>query len=131
MSRRTFRLGALGWIVPGIVALPFAAMGEAAGGESALAAVLVWWGLGVVGCLIAGVKIGTAVEAKGAMSDAFWSGLGGVATAWAGALAVNVVIEAFVKVLHLGPLTLLLPLPFVVGYGLGFAFAVLARKPGS
>jgi hypothetical protein len=130
MNRRTFRLGALGWIAPGIVALPFAAMSEAAGGESALAAVIVWWGLGVVGCVVAGVMVGAGIQAKGRVADAFWSGLAGVSTAWIAAVAVTVAIEIFVRVLHLGAVTFLLPVPFVLGYGVGFAFVVLFRKPG-
>lgn len=130
MNRRTFRLGALGWIAPGIVALPFAAMSEAAGGESALVAIIVWWGLGVVGCVVAGVMVGAGIGAKGTVADAFWSGLAGVSTAWIAAVAVTVAIDTFVRVLDISAVTFLLPVPFVLGYGVGFAFVVLFRKPG-
>jgi hypothetical protein len=116
--------------MPGVVALPFAAMHEAAGGESALLALLIWVALGVVGCVVAGVMVGAGVEAKGRVADAFWSGLAGVSTAWIAAVAVTVAIEIFVRVLHLGAVTFLLPVPFVLGYGVGFAFVVLFRKPG-
>lgn len=130
MTRRNFTLGALGWVAPGIVAVPFAAMREAAGGESALLAVIVWWGLGVIGCLVAGVKVGAGVGPAGSVSDAFLGGLAGVSTAWIGAVAVSVAIEIFVRVLHLGGASFLLPIPFVLGYGVGFALTVMVRRPG-
>ncbi|HSO28940.1 MAG TPA: hypothetical protein VLS28_03495 [Candidatus Sulfomarinibacteraceae bacterium] len=130
MTRRTFGIGALGWIVPGIVAMPLAAMREAAGGESALAALIVWWGLGVVGCVVAGWRVGAGISAGTSVADAFLGGLAGVSTAWIGALAVNVAIETFVRVLHLGAVTLLLPIPFVVGYGVGFGISVMLHKSG-
>ncbi len=131
MTRRTFRLGALGWIMPGVVALPFAARPEAAGGESAFLALLIWVALGVVGCFVAGVMVGASgIEAKGTAADFFWGGLAGVSTAWIAAVAVSVAIDVFVRVLSLDAATFLLPVPFVLGYGVGFAFIVLFRKPG-
>jgi hypothetical protein len=130
MASRNFRLGALGWIAPGVVAVPFALMREAAGGESALLAVIVWWGLSTVGCVVAGVLVGAGIKAGGTMSDAFWGGLAGVSAAWIAALVVTIAIEVFVRVLHLGPAAFLMPIPFVLGYGIGFGLTVMVRKPG-
>ncbi len=120
---RFLAYGVLGWAVPGLIALPLAWGHESSGGESAFLAVLIWWGLGVVGCLVAGVMVGMAgagVQADGATTDAFWHGFAGVAIAWLAALAVSMAIEIFVGVLHLGPVAFLLPIPFVLGYAVGF-----------
>jgi hypothetical protein len=123
--------GVLGWVIPGLIALPLAWGHESSGGESALLAVLVWWGLGVVGCLVSGVvvgMVGAGVQAEGATIDAFRYGLAGVATAWFAALAVSLAIETFVGVLHLGPAAFLLPIPFVFGYALGFGVGFVTGR---
>jgi hypothetical protein len=128
---RVLAYGVLGWAIPGLIALPLALGHESSGGESALLAVLVWWGLGVVGCLVAGVMVGmvgAGVQAEGATIDAFRYGLAGVAIAWFGALAVSMAIETFVGVLHLGPAAFLLPIPFVLGYAVGFGVGFLIGR---
>jgi hypothetical protein len=128
---RVLAYGVLGWAVPGLIALPLAWAHESSGGESALLAVLVWWGLGVVGCLVAGVMVGMVgarVQAEGATIDAFSYGLAGVAIAWFAALAVSMAIETLVGVLHLGPVAFLLPLPFVLGYALGFGVGFVTSR---
>ena len=117
---RTFAYGVLGWAIPGLMALPLAWGHESSGGEAALFAVLVWWGLGVVGCLVAGVMVGARIGANGSAADAFGIGLAGVAISGFAALVVSVAIEKLVGVLHLGPVTFLIPIPFVLGYGVGF-----------
>jgi hypothetical protein len=120
--------GALGWVIPGLIALPFALGHESAGGESALMAVLVWWALGAIGCLVAGLIIGAGIERAGSVADAFTEGLTGVAIAWFAALAVSMAIETLVGVLHLGPVTFLLPIPFVLGYVVGFGIGYAASR---
>ena len=50
--------------------------------------------------------------------------------AWLAALIANMVIESAVQVLHLGALTFLLPIPFVIRYGVGFAVGAVANRPG-
>ena len=130
MPSRPVLFGLLGWLAPGAVALPFAFMSEVAGGEAALMAIIVWWGLGVIGCLIAGGAVGAGVAGMGPRANDFRGGLAGVAAAWLAALIANMVIESAVQVLHLGALTFLLPIPFVIGYGVGFAVGAVANRPG-
>lgn len=113
--------------MPGIVAMPVALLPQSAGGESALAAVIAWWALGAVGCLVAGARIGSRAAA-GKVGDAFMEGFAGVATAWVAAVVLAMVIEATVRVLHIGAVSLLIPLPFVIGYGIGFGLARLAHR---
>jgi hypothetical protein len=129
MTGRNIAYGVLGWAVPGIVALPLALLRESSGGESALVAVLAWWGLGVIGCSVAGAAVGAGGKGPGTVAQAFWAGLGGVATSWVAALAVSVVIEAVVQVLHLGAVSFLLPIPLVVGYVVGFAVGAIFLRP--
>jgi hypothetical protein len=75
-------------------------------------------------------RVGAGVQAEGATSDAFVYGLGGVAIAWLAALAVSMAIETFVGVLHIGPVAFLLPIPFVLGYALGFGVGfAMNRQP--
>jgi hypothetical protein len=80
--------------------------------------------------VVAGVTVGASIKAEETVSDAFLGGLAGVSTAWIAAVAVSVAIEIFVRVLHLGGAAFLLPIPFVLGYGVGFALTVMVRRPG-
>jgi hypothetical protein len=128
MSRRNFATGVLGWAVPGVVALLFAGRSEDAGGETALLVVVVWVGIGVIGCAVAGAIVGAGLETAGTASKAFLDGLAGIATAWIAAVAASVVIETVVKVLHLGAVTILLPIPFVIGYAVGFALLAMLNR---
>jgi hypothetical protein len=109
------------------VALPLAWGRESSGGEAALFAVLVWWGLGVVGCLVAGVMVGS-IGANGSAADTFGIGLAGVAISGFAALVVSAAIEELVGVLHLGPVPFLFPIPFVLGYGVGFGIGFAIRR---
>jgi len=125
---RHFAYGVLGWLIPGLIALPLAWGHESSGGEAVLFAALVWWGLGVVGCLVAGVLVGVGIERAGSVADAFVEGLAGVGVAWFAAIVVGVAIETFVGVVHLGPVPLLLPIPFVLGYGVGFGVGLVMGR---
>ena len=100
MDRRAFAFGLLGWVVPGIVAVPLVGTRESAGGEAALGMLVVWWGLGVVGCTVGGAAAAVLGRKSGRLADAFKGGLAGVSVAWLGAIAVEVAVETFVRVLH-------------------------------
>jgi hypothetical protein len=128
MTRRNFATGVLGWAVPGVVALLFAGRSEDAGGETALLVVAVWVGLGVIGCAVAGATVGAALDEAGTAGESILGGLAGVATAWIAAVAASVVIETVVKVLHLGAVTFLLPIPFVISYAVGFALSAMLNR---
>ena len=60
---------------------------------------------------------------SGRLTPAFRSGLAGVAVAWVAAIAVEMVVTATISVLHMGGLSVLMPIPFVIGYVLGFGLA--------
>jgi hypothetical protein len=130
MTMLRVAVGALGWIGPGLVSLPIAAAHESAGGESALGAVIVWWVLATLGCAIAGILLGLGPLPARDREGRFWAGLAGVSLAWIAAIAVSIAIEAIVKVLHLGPLAFLIPVPFVLAYGAGFGLAALFTRGG-
>jgi hypothetical protein len=127
MSRRNFVWGVLGWFAPGVVAIPFALLPQAAGGESALLAVILWWAAGTLGCLIAGAKVAAAAQ-PGEVGNAFMEGISGVALAWIGSIALAAAIKAIVGVLDIGAVAFLIPIPFAVGYGIGFGLARMTRR---
>ena len=70
----------------------------------------------------------SGVQAEGATIDALRYGFAGVAISWFAALAVSMAIETFVGVLHLGPAAFLLPIPFVLGYALGFGVGFVTGR---
>jgi hypothetical protein len=129
MDRRAFMCGLLGWVVPGIVAVPLMGTKESAGGEAALGILFAWWALGVIGCAIAGVAAGVLGRGSGNLTEAFGSGLAGVAVAWVAAVGVEMVVTASVSVLHMGGLSVLMPIPFVLGFAAGFGLAALLSMP--
>jgi hypothetical protein len=131
MDHRAFAFGLLGWVVPGIVAVPLVGTNESAGGEAALGILFVWWGLGVVGCAVGGAAAAVLGGKSGRPAHAFKSGLAGVSVAWVGAFAAEVAVNMFVRVLHLGGLSILLPIPFILGYGVGFALCAVLFRPGA
>jgi hypothetical protein len=90
---------------------------------------IVWWGLGVVGCTVGGAAAAVLGRKSGRLAHAFKSGLAGVSVAWLGAIAVEVAVETFVGVLHLGGLSILMPIPFILGYGIGFGLAAILSRP--
>jgi len=129
MDRRAFAVGLSGWIVPGILAFLLVGTHESAGGEAALGILIAWWALGVIGCAIAGIAAGALGRGSGNLTEAFGSGLAGVCLAWVAAIAAEMVVTATISVLHTGGLTLLMPIPFVIGYCVGFGLAVLLSRP--
>jgi hypothetical protein len=131
MDRGAFVAGILGWVVPGIVAIPIAVGHESAEGEAALGALIVWFGLGVVGSLIGGIAAAVAGRESGRLAEAFLSGVGGVSVAWLVAIGAEVAVAAFVTVLHTGGLGLLLPLPFLLAFSVGFGLSALVYGPRS
>jgi hypothetical protein len=129
LDRRAFAAGLLGWIVPGILAFTLVGTHESAGGEAALGIVIVWWALGVIGCAIAGIAAGALGRDSGSLGRAFQSGLRGVCVSWLAAIAAEVVVTMLVSVLHLGGISILLPIPFVLGYAVGFGLAAILSRP--
>lgn len=117
---RLFGIGVLGWLIPLITALPLAFGHESAGGEAVLFAGIVGCGLAIVGCVVAGAVVGARAGPRRSTGDAFAIGFAGVAVSGVAALLLSVVIESVVDVLDLGPVPLLVPIPLVVGYCLGF-----------
>jgi hypothetical protein len=102
---------------------------ESAGGEAALGILFAWWALGTIGCAIAGVAAGILGRGSRNLTEAFRNGLAGVALAWVVAIAVEMVVTATISVLHMGGLSVLMPIPFVLGYCVGFGIAVLLSRP--
>jgi hypothetical protein len=45
------------------------------------------------------------------------------------AIAVEMVVTATISVLHMGGLSVLMPIPFVIGYAVGFGLAALLSMP--
>jgi hypothetical protein len=129
LDRRAFAAGLFGWIVPGILAFLLVGTHESAGGEAALGMLIVWWALGVIGCAIAGIAAGALGRGSGNLGRAFQGGLAGVCVSWIAAIAAEAVVTMFVSVLHTGGLTLLMPVPFVLGYGAGFGLAAILSRP--
>jgi hypothetical protein len=129
MDRRAFAIGLFGWIVPGILAFLLMGTHESAGGEAAVGILFAWWALGVVGCFIAGVGAAVIGRDSGNLTEALRNGLGGVALAWVAAIAVEMVVTASISVLHMGGLSVLMPIPFVIGYGVGFGLAAVLSRP--
>lgn len=121
-------VGSIGWLAPAVIAVPFATMRESAGGESALLAVIVWWALATIGCGIAGAILGSGPTARAARMDVFLGGLTGVSLAWIASFVLGMAIHAIVGVLDLGPVAQLIPVPFVLAYGLGFGITTLATR---
>ena len=129
MDRRVFVAGLCGWIVPAILAFLVMGTHESAGGEAAIGILFAWWALGTIGCAIAGVAAGILGRGSGNMTEAFGSGLAGVCVAWIAAIAAEAVVTMLVSVLHMGGLSVLMPIPFVVGYCVGFGIAALLTRP--
>jgi hypothetical protein len=129
MDRRAFAVGLFGWIVPGILAFLLMGTHESAGGEAAIGILFAWWALGVIGCAISGIAAAVLGRGSGNLTQAFGGGLAGVCIAWVAAVAAEAAVTMFVSVLHTGGLTLLMPIPFVLGYCAGFGVAALLSRP--
>jgi hypothetical protein len=129
MVRSAFVAGMLGWVVPGIVAIPIAVGHESAGGEAALGALIVWFGLSVIGSLIGGISAAVAGRESGRLAEAFLSGVGGVSVAWLVAIGAEIAVAALVTVLHTGGLGLLMPLLFLLALSVGFGLCALVYGP--
>jgi len=127
MGNRNFAIGVLGWVAPGVVAVPLGIAKGPALDPLVFVTVLAWWGLSVLGCAVAGVAVGAGTGGAGTRSAAFPGGLAGVATSWIGAMAAAVAVELFVGWLTLGGAALLMPVPLVIGYSIGFAVGALLR----
>jgi hypothetical protein len=121
MAGRSFAYGVVGWVVPGILAIPFAPTHETVGGQAMFVVGAVWlFLLGPLGCAIAGWRV-SRVEAR---TVAFWSGLAGVIPA----VIVVGVWDNLVTVVGIGPVAFLLVIPLLVGYTVGFAIGSIVRR---
>ena len=127
MAQRSFAIGVLGWVAPGIVAVPIGMANGDAVDQVVFVAVLAWWGLSVIGCAVAGLVLGAGDA--GTRRAAFAGGLGGVATSWVGAVAATVAIDLWVWWLGIGGITIFMPIPLVVGYCVGFGLGALFSGP--
>ena len=119
---RSFVYGVLGWATPGIVtAILFVGRHEPVGGASMLAGGALWLlVLGPPGCAAAGWLTARAGSGQGRL----WSGLAGVITAY----GVILVVDDMVRVVSLGPITPLLGVPLLLGYGIGAAIGAFIRR---
>lgn len=128
MAVRAFASGVLGWVVPGIVALPLAWTHESSGGEAVILAGAAWLLLlGPIGCAIAGWYAARVGGQAREVALAFWVGLAGIAVAVVAVMAV----DGLVSVLTIGPAAFVLVLPLVVGFSVGFALrATFYRRAG-
>ena len=129
MRRRALLCGLLGWVVPGIVAVPLMGTKESSRGRGGA-----WHPLRLVGARrdrLRDRRSGGGVLGRGSgnLTEAFRSGLAGVCVAWIAAIAVEMLVTASVSVLHMGGLSILMPIPFVLGYAAGFGLAALLSRP--
>jgi hypothetical protein len=121
MAGRSFAYGVLGWVVPGILSIPFAPARETVGGHAMFAVGFVWlFLLGPLGCAIGAWRISRVKPT----SVAFWSGLAGVVPA----VVVVMVWDNLVTVVTIGAAAFLFVLPLLIGYGLGFAVGAFTSR---
>jgi hypothetical protein len=121
MTRRNFVVGALGWVAPGLAAVPIGLMQGRTADPFVPVTVLAWWVLGMIGCTVAGIILGASHTGLQSAGSPFASGLAGVATSWIGAIAATVAIDVLISWLDISGGTVLMPIPLIVGYCVGYA----------
>jgi hypothetical protein len=107
-----------GWLVPLVAVGPLAVQHEAAAGESAIFAALVWLAvLGPAGCGVAGFRNARTARPLGRRAEAFWTGAGAVSLA----VIPLFVYDGITPFVSLGAVSLLGVVPMLLGYAVGAA----------
>ena len=120
MTRRSFIVGVLGWVAPGLAAVPIGLLQGRTADPFVPVTVFVWWGISIIGCAVAGIILGTSHAGVPSAGSPFASGLAGVATSWLGAVAATVAIALFIHWLDISGATVLMPIPLIVAYCIGY-----------